>query len=279
MIKQISDNKVMEAFHTLMPYFKYYFGEEVGFTISNTEVFLLVQNTSRLRVNFRAGDPIPHGCAADVCLQKKEAVNIIVPKEVFGFPVKTIAIPVLENGAVAGTIVVSMSVDKTQNIQKVSGLSSSVQDSLASVSTNVEEMSEAFLQLGQVNDAIGRLLDETVKNYEKTDDVLKFINDVTRQTNLLGMNAMIESARAGEAGRGFSVVASEIRNLSDSTKNSISEISSVLDSLQSSIDKIYSKFQESNSILEKNKEVKNINTEIASISRMVDELNNFAAKL
>lgn len=279
MIKQISDNKVMEAFHTLMPYFKYYFGEEVGFTISNTEVFLLVQNTSRLRVNFRAGDPIPHGCAADVCLQKKEPVNIIVPKEVFGFPVKTIAIPVLENGAVAGTIVVSMSVDKTQNIQKVSGLSSSVQDSLASVSTNVEEMSEAFLQLGQVNDAIGRLLDETVKNYEKTDDVLKFINDVTRQTNLLGMNAMIESARAGEAGRGFSVVASEIRNLSDSTKNSISEISSVLDSLQSSIDKIYSKFQESNSILEKNKEVKNINTEIASISRMVDELNNFAAKL
>lgn len=276
MIKQISDNKLMEAFHTLMPYFKYWLGEEVGFTISNTENFLLVQNAGELRINFKAGDAIPQGSAADVCLRKKEPINVIIPKEVFGFPVKTIAIPVFENGVIAGTMVVSMSVDK---IQKVSGLSASVQDSLVLVRANVQEMSGAFLQLGQINETIGRLLDETVKNYEKTGDVLKFINDVTRQTNLLGMNAMIESARAGEAGRGFSVVASEIRNLSDSTKNSISEISNVLDSLQSSIDKIYSKFQESNSTLEQNKEVKDINTKIASISSMVDELNDLAAKL
>lgn len=276
MIKQISDNKLMDAFHTLMPYFKYYLGEEVGFTISNTEIFLLVQNAGELRINFKAGDAIPQGSAADVCLQKKEPINIVIPKEVFGFPVRTIAVPVFENGRIAGTMVISMSVKKAQ---QVSDLSFSLQGSLDQMSTNVQEMAEAFLQLNQVNGTIGGILEETVKNYEKTGEVLKFINDVTRQTNLLGMNAMIESARAGEAGRGFSVVASEIRNLSDSTKNSISEISSVLDSLQSSIDKIYSKFQESNSILEQNRELKNINTEIASIRHMVDELNAIAAKL
>ena len=118
MITKISDSKLMESFYTMIPYFKYYFGEEVGFTISNTETFLLVQNTDKLKINFQAGDKIPKGSAADVCLSKKEVVDMIIPEKVFGFPVKTVAIPVFENGQIAGTMVVSISVDKISKIEK-----------------------------------------------------------------------------------------------------------------------------------------------------------------
>ncbi len=118
MINEISENKLMEAFYTMIPYFKHYFGTELGFTISNTEKFLLVQGSENLQIKLKAGDKIPEGSAADVCLKKKEVIHIIIPKEVFGFPVETIGIPVLVDVNVEGALVISMSVDKTEKKRK-----------------------------------------------------------------------------------------------------------------------------------------------------------------
>lgn len=88
----------MRAFYEMIPYFKYFLGEEVGITMANTEEYLYIKNTDELKVNLNVGDKFPPNCAADVCIKKKEVIDIIVPKEVFGFPVRTIAIPVFEGG-------------------------------------------------------------------------------------------------------------------------------------------------------------------------------------
>lgn len=85
MITQIRDNEIMQSFYNMIPYFKYIVGEDVGFTMSNTQNFLLVKNTDKLKINFSAGDAIPKGSAADICLQKKELIDVIIPEKVFGF--------------------------------------------------------------------------------------------------------------------------------------------------------------------------------------------------
>ena len=84
----------------------------------------------------------------------------------------------------------------------------------------------------------------TSLNTKEIEDVLIIINDIADQTKLLALNATIESARAGEAGRGFAVVANEIKSLADNTKNSISNIKSVVAKILGNINAVTDKTNE-----------------------------------
>lgn len=280
MINEISENKLMESFYNMMPYFKYYFGTDLGFSISNTEKFLLIKDTEKLKNNMKAGDKIPEGCAADACLKKREVVHIVVPKEVFGIPVETIGIPVFVDGKVEGAIVVTMSTDKAEKKEKMSNLANTLSTALTQMSSNAVEMSTAFQQISETNSSIGNFIKETKENSKKTDEVLSFIQGIAKQTNLLGLNAAIESARAGEYGKGFGVVSTEIRKLSNSTKESINEISQTLNSIQNSIHEIYDKFQHSNNLLENQTAgLEEITATIEELTSTATILNEFASKM
>ena len=83
-------------------------------------------------------------------------------------------------------------------------------------------------EMGTSSDILQNLADDTVK----INSVIDVINGIADQTNLLALNAAIEAARAGDQGRGFSVVADEVRILAQRTQESTSEIQSMIENLQ-----------------------------------------------
>jgi methyl-accepting chemotaxis protein len=104
-----------------------------------------------------------------------------------------------------------------------------VQGNMAKMSQTTGEVREAVTLTGELKSAA-----------DKIDQVITTISGIAEQTNLLALNAAIEAARAGEQGRGFAVVADEVRNLARNTADSTEEIVTIIHTLNSCVDQVAS---------------------------------------
>ena len=110
--------------------------------------------------------------------------------------------------------------------------------------TNIEEtknnLNEVVLKVGEIAESdreISDQLNELSTHANEARSVLDVIADISEQTNLLALNAAIEAARAGEHGRGFAVVADEVRKLAERTQKSLSEINMTIGTIIESVSK------------------------------------------
>jgi methyl-accepting chemotaxis protein len=114
-----------------------------------------------------------------------------------------------------------------------------------SVSNSMEKMSEEFSELNEVaaegvkkNLVVNELLETVLAQSKSLQETNLIISSISSQTNLLSMNAMIESAHAGEAGKGFAVVAEEIRKLADTSASQSKLIGENLKTIAENIGKV-----------------------------------------
>ena len=150
-----------------------------------------------------------------------------------------------------------------------------VKNGLNSVSKTYERTEAMSQQLAKSNQSIEKLSNDI----SSIDSVLDVISGVSEQTNLLALNAAIEAARAGEQGRGFAVVADEVRSLASRTQESASEIRTIIENLQGLSNTVVSEVSHSHKIgSECLAAAQESEHHLASISNIVEEINQLSAQ-
>jgi methyl-accepting chemotaxis protein len=103
---------------------------------------------------------------------------------------------------------------------------------------NIEDINETVKFTDETSKKIIESVSNSMDSINKTDKIIKIINDITSRIQILGINASIEAARAGEYGRGFSVVAEEIGKLTSSSKNATSDITEIIQNMKEDINNL-----------------------------------------
>lgn len=167
---------------------------------------------------------------------------------------------------------------------EVEGKQTPLSQSLNIVDDYLQDAVDKILYVSKRSMAMVYTLDEAIKNLADVEGFIGRIQGITKQTNLLSLNATIESARAGEAGKGFAVVAEEVRNLSKEISELSLEMKEKINTVVSEVNSSYEVINEvatidmSNNILVKNK-IDAVMASLISQANNTQEILNHNAKI
>ncbi len=137
-----------------------------------------------------------------------------------------------EESSTQAASVAAASTQAANNVQTVAASAEQLTASISEISQQVTQSSQLASTTAEEAQGNRDLVQKLVDSASRIGEVVKLITDIAEQTNLLALNATIEAARAGEAGKGFAVVASEVKALANQTAKATEEIRTQIEAIQ-----------------------------------------------
>jgi len=229
----MENSLTIENMAKLAPFIKVMMGDEPTVAVFDTEKNICYIPGKNLDHKVRPGDIIKKGSLTHNVLKSGKRVRTLIGPELYGVSYIGQGAPITDDsGKMIGVLVIS--IPNTQVVQ-INDITKNLVDLLGDIAINVSSFTSASEELASSTQTLAGKSEQMLKHVQKTNDILQLINDVSSQTHLLGLNAAIEAARAGTYGRGFNVVAEEIRKLAGRTNSSVSDINNIINTIRNNI--------------------------------------------
>ncbi|WP_026881561.1 methyl-accepting chemotaxis protein [Clostridium akagii] len=215
--------------------------------IADTEKFLCSIPGEKIRLPINTiGTAISEEVPIGKAIRSGKPEKMIAPKEALGISFQATAIPIFDNqGMVIGGIGLGIGLENREILINNANL---VETSSKQTLATIEELSASALQLSTQQSYLQNLAKEVTEQIRETEKIIELIRGIAHTSNILGLNASIESARAGEYGKGFSVVATEIRKMAENSSSAVKDVENILNKIKEKIKVIDEKIDETSSI-------------------------------
>jgi predicted Zn-dependent peptidase len=265
----------LDGFLQVIPLLTDILQEDMSVCVSDRETILYYKTTGTLDIKVRIGDKIPVDSPMFTAMKEDKIFNSILPKELYGIAFKLIIYPIKDvHGNVIGAINIGRDLENQFRIEESTD---TLFSSLEETNATIEEISTGSGKLLNTIFQVVETVKQTEKNVKESNEIISMIQNIASQSNLLGLNAAIESARAGEAGRGFSIVASEMRKLAQLSGESSKKVSNVLSEISTKINEVFSIINEAQLISEEQaaatQEISATLEEIAASAQIIVEIS------
>lgn len=228
--------QLLESLKISLPLVQRLFPLDVMFALADSEKFIYYLPGTELDIRIEEGTPVPPSGGIRMALERGENVSANIPKDIYGWPFKSTSMPIRDqNGVIAGVFTIGISLSNQETLSDAANALAVTSEQISSTS---EEIAETASDLANTVGELKQLGQRVVQELQQTDEILEFIRKVADNSNLLGLNAAIEAAHAAEHGRGFGIVAQEIRKMSVSSASSAKDIAGILQTIKQNINQM-----------------------------------------
>lgn len=265
------DTATFEAFLRVLPRINEMSCNDVGVSVTDREKYLLYKSGKHLDLQVKAGDQVKEGSTVYLAMKERRRIVSKVDKALFGQPCIAVAIPLFnDSGEVIGAASMQETVDRQETLKNIA---TRLMDDMGVLASTSEEILAQAQDIAAMSRAVAKVTLESMESAGETNQVLDLTKNVAQQTNLLGLNAAIEAARVGDQGRGFGVVAEEIRKLANDSTASIKKIEAVIQKIQHDADYTSKQMEHLDQAVEQ------VSEAIAHVANAIQETNNMAQQL
>jgi hypothetical protein len=203
-------------------------------------------------------------------LKTGKVTRLRVMETFIGFPFIVTYNPIIDNNKVVGLLITTTS---TEQMDKLVKMSKNLAETVENMAVNTRQIAQVSTLIVDKIQEISEESDSILKALENTYEVIKSIQNIAIQSNVLGLNASIEAARAGDYGKGFSVVAKEIRRMAEQSKGASKNIIQYLENINRAIHQNNHSIQGITAITQEHSAtIQELNSSFSIISSTADEL-------
>lgn len=224
---------LLQAFAGVAAHLNDVMAEDISISVIQDNKYIAYYPAKKLNLGNKIGDEVKGKVSLEALSTGKKTFRIVKKENSpYGISYIACAFPIVDKSKVIGCITTAQTITTHE---KISLSASELTHASEEMSASLEELAARGDELTKTSNDLRKLNTTLSEATKHTDEIVAFIKGIAAQTNLLGLNAAIEAARVGDLGRGFGVVAQEIRKLAIASSESVATITDSLQQIQTTI--------------------------------------------